>query len=132
MRQLLGAVVILVLEGSMTGEVLEAYVEQFVTRELTAGDVVVWDNLAAHKRPGVRRAIEAAGATLLFLPAYSPDLNPIELAWSKLKTALRGHAARTPEQLERAIANALAAITVRDIEHWLRHCGYHQCESKLL
>lgn len=127
-----GLIAPLVLEGSMTGDVLEAYVEQFVVRELKAGDIVVWDNLGAHKRPAVRRAIETVGAELLFLPAYSPDLNPIELAWSKLKTALRGHAARTPKLLETAIAQALATITVRDIEHWIAHCGYHQPMSKLL
>lgn len=83
-----GVVAPMMLDGSMTGEILEAYVEQFVVRDLRPGDLVVWDNLAAHKRSAVRELIEGAGAEVVFLPAYSPDLNPIELAWSKLKTYL--------------------------------------------
>jgi transposase len=126
-----GVVAPMMLDGSMTGEILESYVEQFVVRELKPGDIVVWDNLGAHKRASVRSALEAVGAELLFLPAYSPDLNPIELAWSKLKTLLRARAARTPEQLESAVAQAFSAINAEDIQHWMEHCGYPQADSKL-
>lgn len=119
-----GLIAPLLIDGSMTGEVFEAYIRQFVTRELRKGDIVVLDNLAAHKRSGAREAIEAMGASLLFLPPYSPDLNPIELAWSKIKTTIRSRAARTPEQLEQAAAAAFSAITTHDITAWMRHCGY--------
>ena len=82
------------------------------------------DNLSAHKVPGVRAAIEAAGARLFYLPPYSPDFNPIEQAWSKLKQLLRGVKARVLEQLEPAIAQALAAITPQNSRAFFRHCGY--------
>lgn len=127
-----GVVAPMMLDGSMTGDVLEAYFAQFVVRELKPGDIVVWDNLAAHKRSAVRQLIESAGAELLFLPAYSPDLNPIELAWSKLKTVLRARAARTPDELELAVAEAFSSINADDIQHWMAHCGYPQLNGKLL
>jgi transposase len=103
----------------------------FVTRvlipalERTRPDaVVVMDNLAAHKAALVRRALEAAGISYRYLPAYSPDLNPIELAWSKLKTHLRARAARTRDTLERAIPDALATVTPSNAQGWFRHAGY--------
>lgn len=86
--------------------------------------VVVMDNLAAHKAAAVRRALDEAGIAYRYLPAYSPDMNPIELAWSKLKTYLRARAARTREALERAIPDALATVTASNAQGWFRHAGY--------
>jgi transposase len=94
-----GFIAPLVVDGAITGESFEAYTRRVLLPELRAGDVVVLDNLACHKREGVREAIEGAGCTLLLLPAYSPDLNPIEMAFSKLKRLLRKAAARTVEAL---------------------------------
>jgi transposase len=91
---------------------------------LTKGDVVVMDNLSSHKAAGVREAIESAGATLVYLPPYSPDFNPIEKAWSKVKKLLRDAAARTQDALESAIAAALAAVTPADARGYFRSCGY--------
>lgn len=110
--------------GSMTGEWMEAYVEQVLGPELQENDVVVMDNLGAHKTLGVRSAIEARGARLVFLPPYSPDLNPIELTWSKMKTLLRGRAARSYDGLLDAVAFALKAITPQDAKSFFKTCGY--------
>jgi transposase len=119
-----GLVAPLFMHGSMNGDVFEAYFEQFVVPELRGGDIVVLDNLGAHKLRSVAEMARAAGAELLFLPPYSPDLNPIELAWSKIKAILRSHAARTYEELESAVVAAMSAISVDDILGWFRHCGY--------
>jgi transposase len=86
--------------------------------------VVVMDNLAAHKVEGVRERIEAVGAELLYLPPYSPDFNPIEQCWSKVKQSLRSAKARTVEVLEAAVAQALASITPQNASAWFAHCGY--------
>lgn len=101
----------LVLDGPMNGRAFLAYVEQMLVPTLSPGDIVIMDNLSAHKLGGVRQAIEGAGATLLFLPPYSPDFNPIEMAFSKLKTLLRGAAARTQTALWQAIVDALKRFT---------------------
>jgi transposase len=114
----------LVLEGSANTTAFELYVEQVLTPSLHAGQIVVMDNLRAHKSARVRTAIEAKGCQLLFLPSYSPDLSPIEEAFSKLKTALRRAGARTREALEEAIAQALLSITAQDAQGWFQHCGY--------
>lgn len=114
----------LLLEGAMDAEAFAAWVEQFLVRELQPGDTVVMDNLSSHKAHRVRPAIEAAGARLLYLPPYSPDLNPIEKMWSKIKALLRGAKARTQEALEKAVAASLAAITAGDVAGWFRSCGY--------
>jgi transposase len=82
------------------------------------------DNLKAHKVAGIREAIEATGAHLQYLPPYSPELSPIELAWAKVKTFLRARAARTREALEQALTEALKTLTPRDAQQWFRHCGY--------
>lgn len=119
-----GLIAPLFMHGSMNGDIFEAYIEQFVVPELSAGDLVVLDNLSAHKRRSVLELIEAAGAAVIFLPPYSPDFNPIELAWSKVKAILRSHAARSYEELENAVVVALSAITFEDIAGWFRHCGY--------
>ena len=112
-----------VVDGAMTGELFEAYVRQQLVPALTPGDVVVMDNLACHKWAGVRRAIESAGARLLYLPAYSPDFNPIEAMFSKLKEALRS-AAGTVDALIGAMGDALRSVTPGDILGWFHHCGY--------
>ncbi len=121
-----GLIAPLVLDGPMTGEVFRAYVEQMLAPTLAPGDVVVMDNLAAHKVAGVREAIRAVGASLLYLPPYSPDLNPIELAFSKLKRLLRSASARTADALCEAIATALGSFTSAECTNYLRHCGYPQ------
>jgi transposase len=112
------------LEGATDGPVFLAYIREVLAPTLAQGDVVVMDNLRVHKVAGVREAIEAAGAKLLYLSPYSPDLSPIEPCWSKLKTALRAAKARTREALDEALAAALATITPGDAQHWFSHCGY--------
>jgi transposase len=119
-----GLVAPLYLHGSMTGEVFEAYVEQFLVPELQPGDVAVMDNLSVHKMVAVRAHIERAGAKLLFLPPYSPDFSPIEPVWSKVKALLRRSAARTYDALLDAVAAALRAVTSHDAQGWFRLCGY--------
>lgn len=109
---------------AMDGELFLGYVEHALVPALRPGDVVVMDNLPAHKLPGVRVAIGAAGATLLRLPPYSPDLNPIEMVWSKVKRLMRSSAARTVETLHVAFADAMSAVTRDDIRGCFRHCGY--------
>lgn len=106
------------------GDIFLAYVEQVLCPTLQPGDVVVMDNLSAHKVAGVRERIEAQGAQVLYLPPYSPDLNPIEKAWSKFKQLLRTAKARTAEALDQAITDALNAITADNAKAWFRHCGY--------
>jgi transposase len=108
----------------MTGPAFRAYVEQFLAPALAPDDVVVLDNLAAHKVKGVRQAIAAAGASILYLPPYSPDLNPIEQLFAKLKALLRKAAARTKDALWQAIGRLLAAVPASECAHYLRHCGY--------
>ena len=118
------------LEAPMTiaeptdGDIFLAYLEQVLCPRLRPGQVVIMDNLSAHKVEGVRQQIEAAGARLLYLPPYSPDLNPIEPAWSKLKQLLRAAKARTSEALETAVAEGLAAISPANAVAWFSHCGY--------
>jgi transposase len=114
----------MVLDGPMDGLAFEAYVTQVLVPTLEPGDIVVMDNLAAHKRAEVGLAIEAAGAWLLYLPPYSPDLNPIEMAFAKLKAALRKAAARSIEALDDAIAHALAAFTAQECLNFFAAAGY--------
>jgi len=111
-----------VLDGPMNGEAFLVYVEELLAPSLSAGDIVVIDNLPAHKVESVRAAIEASGAILLYLPPYSPDLNPIEKAWSKLKTLLRSTKARTKEALDKAITELLPQITPENAVAWFKHC----------
>ena len=114
----------LVVDGPMNGDVFLAYVQQQLAPTLQPGDTVIMDNLSSHKRAGVQQAIEAAGARLVYLPPYSPDLNPIELAFSKLKSLLRQAAARTISELEATIAKLLDRITPQQCQAYFRHCGY--------
>lgn len=110
--------------GSTDGEVFLRYVQAVLVPELWKGAMVVLDNLSAHKVAGVREAIEAAGAELLYLPAYSPDFNPMEFAHSKLKAHLRSTKARSYGALGKAIHDGLETITPKDAQNWFRHCGY--------
>jgi transposase len=114
----------MILEGSANTTAFELYVEQILTPSLQTGQIVIMDNLQAHKSARVRLAIEAKGCQLLFLPGYSPDLSPIEEAFSKLKAVLRRVGARTREALEEAIGQALLTITTQDAQGWFQHCGY--------
>jgi transposase len=114
----------LMIEGAIDGPVLEHYVEQMLVPELRAGDIVVWDNVPTHKNCRVIALIEAAGARVEPLPAYSPDLNPIEEGISKVKAELRRVKAETVRQLSKALRRALAKVTRQDIRGWFKHCGY--------
>lgn len=114
----------MVIEASTTAMVFETYVEQVLLPTLRPGDVVVMDNLSAHKGVAVLEAIESAGATLMFLPPYSPDLNPIESMWSKVKQFLRRAAARTFDTLVTAIGDALRSVTRDDCQGFFAGCGY--------
>lgn len=119
-----GLVAPLRLIGSMTSDVFEAYIEQFVCPELRAGDIVIIDNLSAYKRGSIAGLLSRVGATLRFLPPYSPDLSPIEPCWSKVKQLIRTAAARSLEALDEAIVTALRAVTPADARGWFRRCGY--------
>jgi transposase len=112
------------LEGALDMAAFEAYVKHELAKTLKPGDLVLLDNLAAHKSKQARLMIEARGARLVFLSPYSPDYNPIELCWSKVKTALRAAKARTFETLLDALADALHAVLPADVEAWFAHCGY--------
>jgi len=108
----------------MDGELFQTYVEQALVPVLNEGDVVVMDNLPGHKHPRVRELVESRGALLLYLPPYSPDFNPIEMIWSKVKRLLRSAAARTIDALHEAFGAAMDAVTTGDILGCFRHCGY--------
>ena len=112
------------IDGSMTGKKFLAYVEQCLAPTLKRKDIVMIDNLPAHKAVGVREAIEARGATLRYLPKYSPDLNPIEMPFSKLKADLRKAAERTIPRLRRRISRFAATLTAREASNYFRHAGY--------
>ena len=116
----------LVLSGPINGRSFRAYVEQFVVPILRQGDIVVMDNLPSHKVAGIREAIEAAGAELRYLPSYSPDFNPIEQFFAKLKALLRKAAARTIEALIAAIADALTKISPHECANYLANQGYRR------
>ncbi len=113
-----------ILEGPIDSVAFEAYVRSQLLPTLRRGDIVVMDNLSAHTGETIRQLIEAQGARLEFLPPYSPDFNPIELCWAKVKTALRAAKARTLEDLLEAVAKALRSISLTDIQNWFDHCGY--------
>lgn len=114
----------MVLDGPMNGPAFRAYVEQVLVPTLAPGDVVIMDNLPAHRVSGVREAIEAAGATRLFLPPYSPEFNPIEQAFAMLKAWLRKAAARTVDTLWQAITQALDIFTPAECTNYFRNSGY--------
>jgi transposase len=112
------------LEGSVDTESFQVYPKQVLGPTLKPGDIVVMDNLSVHKVSGLTELLTARGARLEYLPPYSPDLNPIEKCWSKIKTSLRKAKARTVEALEQALKEAFASITESDARAWFAHCGY--------
>lgn len=122
--RLCGLTAPMLLDGPMNGAAFRAYVEQVLVPTLAPGDIVVLDNLPAHRAGGVRQAIEGAGARLLFLPPYSPDFNPIEQAFAKLKALLRKAAARTIDELWAAIASCLDAFTPEECANYFTNSGY--------
>jgi transposase len=119
------------IEGATDSDLFEAYVEGFLAPSLRTGQVVVLDGLGAHRTQKVRELIEARGADLLFLPPYSPDLNPIEEAFSKVKNLVRKTGARTRGALDEAVGEALRAVTPEDAAGWFAHCGYHPLDQPL-
>jgi transposase len=121
-----GLVAPCVIDGAINGELFLAYVEQVLVPTLQADDIVIMDNLGSHKISAVRAAIEAVGAQLLFLPPYSPDLNPIEQVFAKLKAILRRMAIRTVDALWTALGRISDAITPQECANYLRHAGYFQ------
>jgi transposase len=110
--------------GAIDGDTMLFFVEELLVPTLNRGEIVLMDNASIHKRDDIEDALEAAGAGLLFLPAYSPDLNPIEHAWSKVKARLRALKPRTGPDLLDALVDAFATITPHDLQGWFRHCGY--------
>jgi transposase len=121
-----GLVAPAVFNGAINGELFLAYVEQVLVPTLKKGDVVIMDNLGSHKVAGVRQAIEAVGASLMFIPPYSPDLNPIEMAFAKLKALLRAKKIRTLEGLWNALGNLVDCFTPGECANFFRHAGYFQ------
>ncbi len=119
-----GLIASLSFRGAMDTAAMLKFLTEVLLPLLQAGDVVVWDNLSVHKTRAVRAEFERAGVELEFLPPYSPDLNPIEMCWSKIKTFLRQTAARSYELLDEAISAAIGQITAADARNWIRHCGY--------
>lgn len=113
-----------VADGAVNAETFEAFVEQVLVKELKPGDLVVLDNLSSHKRSRTQNLIQAVGAAVLFLPAYSPDLNPIEMIFAKVKQLLRSLACRTRQALWEAMQSVLDQVTPRDAANCFRHCGY--------
>lgn len=112
------------LSGAADTTAFVTYLAEVLCPTLRRGDIVVMDNLAVHKSPQVVALVEAAGAEVRFLPAYSPDLNPIEKMWSKIKASLRSAEARTPEELDQAISQAFSKITAKDAAGYFASCGY--------
>jgi transposase len=119
-----GSTACMTIEGATDTAVFHAYVREILCPSLRPGDIVVMDNLAPHKNEQTVALITAAGASVRFLPAYSPDLNPIEMMWSKVKSLLRTAEARNAAQLQHAIAQALQRVTAQDAAHWFAACGY--------
>ena len=122
----------LVVDGAINGDIFRAYVEQQLAPTLSPGDIVILDNLASHKVTGVRDAIEACGASLVYLPPYSPDLNPIEQAFAKLKALLRKVAARTIPALWQALGDTLDRFTPQECANYLANAGYVPLERNPL
>ncbi len=119
-----GLQAVMTVDGATDADVFRTYVKQVLGPTLIPGDIVVMDNLHAHKAVGVQQALARRGARLLYLPPYSPDLSPIEPCWSKVKTALRKAKARTREALDTAIAAVMVTVSLADAWGWFKHCGY--------
>ena len=116
-------------EGAVDRAMFEAYMEQILGPSLRPGDIVVMDNLSSHKSQAAQAFVESRSASYLFLPAYSPDLNPIEKMWSKVKQILRSIKARTQEELFDAVAKALSMVTADDAQGWFTSCGYIKSQN---
>lgn len=119
-----GMETLMTLPGAFDGTAFLAYVKHYLLPVLRPGDIVLMDNLPAHKVAGVENLITSAGARLMYLPPYSPDLSPIELAWSKIKNQIRRVGARSVKDLQQALVDAVSSITEKDCLNWFRHCGY--------
>lgn len=119
-----GTTVPMVFEGALNGDLFQVYVDQMLIPSLKLGDIVVMDNLSSHKINGISEAIRAAGASVMYLPPYSPDLNPIELMWSKIKAILRKLKVRSKDLLDAAIVYAFDSVSRADIVAWFAHDGY--------
>jgi transposase len=124
-----GSTACMVVDGATNKEVFQAYVKHILLPTLKPGDIIVLDNLSAHKNKEIQELIESVGAELWYLPPYSPDLNPIEKMWSKIKAILRTLKARTEQSLINAIAKALEAITANDAKGWFESCGYRYTKT---
>jgi transposase len=111
-------------DAATDADIFQVFVEQVLRPALRPGDVVIWDNLPAHKSTDLQPVLASAGARLLPLPPYSPDFNPIEQCWSKVKELLRSAQARTTMALQQAIDHAFAAVTASEARGWFQHCGY--------
>lgn len=120
-----GTTACMTIESATDAQVFHTYVQQVLCPTLRPGDIVIMDNLSAHKGDSIRQLIAGVGASVEFLPAYSPDLNPIEKMWSKVKADLRRAKARTLEELNKAIGAALRKVTSKDALNWFAHCGYN-------
>lgn len=120
----------MIIEGAANATAFERYVEELLAPSLTPGQIIMMDNLAAHKSAKVEQLIQERGCQVLFLPSYSPDLSPIEETFSKLKAYLRRAGARTREALQEAIGQALLTVTAQDAQGWFRHCGYLPAEGR--
>lgn len=119
----------MMLEGALDAEAFNAYSEQLLRHSITAGDILVLDNLAAHRASRIEEIVNQCGGRVVWLSPYSPDYSPIEKMWSKLKAYLRKVKARTMEELERVIAEGLESVTASDCESWFRSCGYEVTQS---
>jgi transposase len=119
-----GLQAVMTVNGATDADVFRTYVKQVLGPTLIPGDIVVMDNLQAHKAVGVQQALARRGARLVYLPPYSPDLSPIEPCWSKVKTALRQAKARTRAALDTAIADVMVTVSLTDARGWFKHCGY--------
>jgi transposase len=119
-----GLQAVMTVDGATDADVFRTYVKHVLGPTLTPGDIVVMDNLQAHKAVGVQQALARRGARLLYLPPYSPDRSPIEPCWSKVKTGLRKAKARTREALDTAMADVMVTVSLADASGWFKHCGY--------
>ena len=120
-----GSTACMTIEGAINAEVFRAYIRDVLLPTLNAGDILVMDNLSTHKDSQALDLLHKAGVTVRFLPAYSPDYNPIEMMWSKVKSLLRKTEARDNESLLLAIGDALSQVTQKDAINWFSHCGYN-------
>lgn len=119
-----GSTACMTIPGATNAVIFRTYIREVLLPTMKAGDVLVMDNLSAHKNAETLDLLEAAGVEVRFLPPYSPELNPIEMMWSKVKNLLRAAEARNKEDLLRAIGESLARVTSQDAAHWFAHCGY--------